>query len=313
MPDFDVLVLGDCNPDLILSGGDVEPVFGQVEKLVDRASLAVGGSGAIFACGTARLGLKTAFASVVGDDVFGRFMLDALRERGVDTRGVLVDPHRPTGVTVVLSKPSDRAMITAPGTIGDMRSGLVDLELVRSARHVHVSSYYLQRGLHEGLRDVFAEAHAADATTSVDPNWDPHGEWNSGLLGLLGETDWFLPNSAEARQITGIDDIEIAATALAENGCTLAVKLGAGGGLAARASEVVQVPAYEVRVEDTTGAGDSFDAGLVAAALAGEPLRRALEIAVVCGSLSTRARGGVDAQPTMEEVRAALESFRAAS
>jgi sugar/nucleoside kinase (ribokinase family) len=313
MPDFDVLVLGDCNPDLILSGGDVEPVFGQVEKLVDRASLAVGGSGAIFACGTARLGLKTAFASVVGDDVFGRFMLDALRERGVDTRGVLVDPHRPTGVTVVLSKPSDRAMITAPGTIGDMRSGLVDPELVRSARHVHVSSYYLQRGLHEGLRDVFAEAHAADATTSVDPNWDPRGDWNAGLLGLLGETDWFLPNSAEARQITGVDDIEIAATALAENGCTLAVKLGAGGGLGARESEVVQVPAYQVRVEDTTGAGDSFDAGIVVAVLAGESLRRALEIAVVCGSLSTRARGGVDAQPTMEEVRAALESFRAAS
>jgi sugar/nucleoside kinase (ribokinase family) len=178
---------------------------------------------------------------------------------------------------------------------------------------VHVSSYYLQRGLHEGLLELFAEARTADATTSVDPNWDPRGDWDAGLLRLLGRTDWFLPNSAEARQITGVDDIEIATTALAENGCTLAVKLGAGGGLAARGDEVFQVPAYQVRVEDTTGAGDSFDAGLVAAVLQGEPLRRALEIAVVCGSLSTRARGGVDAQPTMEEVRAALESFRAAT
>jgi len=313
MPDFDVLVLGDCNPDLILSGGEVVPEFGQVERLVENASLAIGGSGAIFACGAARLGLKTVFASVVGDDVFGRFMLDALQRRGVDTRGVLVDAHRPTGVTVVLSKPGDRAMLTAPGTIGDMRTALVDPELVRGARHVHVSSYYLQRGLHEGLPELFAEAHAADGTTSVDPNWDPRGDWDSGLLRLLSETDWFLPNSAEARRITGVDDIEIATTALAENGCTLAVKLGAGGGLAARGDEVIQVPAYQVRVEDTTGAGDSFDAGLVAAVLQGESLRRALEIAVVCGSLSTRMRGGVDAQPTMEEVRAALESFRAAS
>src|SRR5438552_657120 len=107
MADFDVLVLGDCNPDLILSGGDVEPAFGQVEKLVDSASLAVGGSGAIFACGAARLGLRTAFAAVIGDDVFGRFMLTALGERGVDTSGVLVDAHRPTGVTVVLSKGED--------------------------------------------------------------------------------------------------------------------------------------------------------------------------------------------------------------
>jgi sugar/nucleoside kinase (ribokinase family) len=313
MPDFDVLVLGDCNPDLILSGGDVEPEFGQVEKLVDAASLAIGGSGAIFACGAARLGLRTVFASVVGDDVFGRFMLDALERRGVDTRGVLVDAHRPTGVTVVMSKPSDRAMLTAPGTIGDMRSGLVDPELVRSSRHVHVSSYYLQRGLHEGLPELFAEAHDAGATTSLDPNWDPRGEWNGGLLRLLGDVDWFLPNSTEARQITGVDDIDIATTALAENGCTVAVKLGAGGGLAARAGEVTQVPAYQVTVEDTTGAGDSFDAGVIAAALSGEPLRRTLEIAVVCGSLSTRARGGVEAQPTMEDVRAALESFRAVS
>src|SRR5205085_10074844 len=313
MPDFDVLVLGDCNPDLILSGGEVVPEFGQVERLVENASLAIGGSGAIFACGAARLGLKTVFASVVGDDVFGRFMLDALQRRGVDTRGVLLDAHRPTGVTVVLSKPGDRAMLTAPGTIGDMRTALVAPELVRDARHVHVSSYYLQRGLHEGLLELFAEAHAADGTPPVDPNRDPRGDWDSGLLRLLSETDWFVPNSAGARRITGVDDIEIATTALAENGCTLAVKLGAGGGLAARGDEVIQVPAYQVRVEDTTGAGDSFDAGLVAAVLQGESLRRALEIAVVCGSLSTRMRGGVDAQPTMEEVRAALESFRAAS
>ena len=312
MPDFDVLVLGDCNPDLILSGGDVEPVFGQVEKLVGDARLAIGGSGAIFACGAARLGLRTAFASVIGDDVFGRFMLEALRERGVDTRGVLVDANRPTGVTVVLSRGGDRAVLTAPGTIGDMRGALVDPELVRGVRHVHVSSYYLQRGLHADLSELFGEAHMADASTSVDPNWDPRGDWDGGLLRLLSETDWFLPNSSEARQITGIDDIEIAATALAENGCTLAVKLGAGGGLAARGDEVITVPAYQVDVAETTGAGDSFDAGFVAAVLDGEPLRRALEIAVICGSLSTRVPG-IDAQPTMEEVRGALRSFRAAS
>jgi sugar/nucleoside kinase (ribokinase family) len=153
----------------------------------------------------------------------------------------------------------------------------------------------------------------ADATTSVDPNWDPSGDWNGHLLQLLAETDWFLPNSTEARQITGVDDIHVAATALAENGCCLAVKLGAGGALAARGEEVFEIPAYQVPVEDTTGAGDSFDAGFIAAVLDGQPLRSALETAVVCGSLSTRARGGVEAQPTMEDVREALGSLHAAS
>jgi sugar/nucleoside kinase (ribokinase family) len=309
MADLDVLVLGDCNPDLILSGEDVQPRFGQVERLVDSASLAVGGSGAIFACGAARLGLRTAFATVIGDDVLGRFMLDSLRAHGVDTRGVLVDASRPTGVTVILSRGGDRAMLTAPGTIGDMRGSLVDPDLLHGARHVHVSSYYMQRSLQSELGELFREAHEAGATTSIDPNWDPREEWNSGLLSMLSATEYFLPNSAEARRITGLDDIEIAATALAENGCTLAVKLGAGGGLAARGDEVLQVPAYQVDVEDATGAGDSFDAGFVAAMLDGLPLQRALETAVVCGSLSTRATGGVDAQPTTEEVRTALATF----
>jgi sugar/nucleoside kinase (ribokinase family) len=309
MADFDVLVLGDCNPDLILSGGDLEPAFGQVEHLVESASLVVGGSGAIFACGSARLGLRTAFAGVVGDDVFGRFMLEALQGRGVDTRGVLMDAHRPTGVTVILSRGGDRAILTAPGTIGDMRGALVDPDLLHAARHVHVSSYFIQRGLQPDLPELFAEAHGTDATTSVDPNWDPRDEWASGLLSLLAGTDWFLPNSAEARRITGLDDLEIAAASLAESGCTLAVKLGAGGGLAARGDEIIQVPAYKVDVADTTGAGDSFDAGFVAAMLEGQPLRRALQSAVICGSLSTRARGGVDSQPTMDELQKALAEF----
>ena len=77
MPKFDILVAGEINPDLILSG-NVVPEFGQVEKLIDGATLAIGSSSAIFACGAARLGLKVAFIGVCGDDVFGRFMLDEM-------------------------------------------------------------------------------------------------------------------------------------------------------------------------------------------------------------------------------------------
>ena len=80
---YDILVAGEINPDLILSG-DVAPEFGQVEKLVDTAALTVGSSSAIFACGAARLGLRVAFIGVCGDDLFGRFMLDEMQKRGVD-------------------------------------------------------------------------------------------------------------------------------------------------------------------------------------------------------------------------------------
>ena len=306
-PRFDLLVLGDANPDLIVRG-DVTPEFGQAEKLVDQASLVIGGSGAIAACGAARLGLRVAFGGVVGEDVFGRFMLDALAEHGVDTSGVLVDPSRPTGLSVVLSKGEDRATLTSLGTIADLRGGIVDPALLRSARHVHVSSYFLQAGLAADLPELFREAHEAGASTSIDPNWDPAGEWDGGLLSLLSETDCFLPNSVEARAITGVDDIDVAALTLAERGSVVAVKFGQGGGLAVWGDEDVRSESIPTDVVDTTGAGDCFDAGFLAGRLAGWPLGRCLQVAVACGSLSTRAVGGTAAQPTMDEALAALEA-----
>jgi ribokinase len=307
-PTYDVLVLGDANPDLVVRG-DVEPRFGQAERLVEAADLVLGGSGAIMASGAARLGLRVAFAGVVGDDLFGRFARQALEERGVDTRGLAVDPHRPTGVSVILAREEDRAILTATGTIGDLRGSLVDEDLLRSSRHVHVSSYYLQRGLRRDLPALFGAAQATGATISIDPNWDPSETWNGGLLELLSSTDLFLPNSAEARAITGVDDVDVAAEALTEHGTTVAVKFGQGGGLAADGRELVRCESVPADVVDTTGAGDSFDAGFVAGRLHGWPLGRCLQLAVACGSLSTRAAGGTAAQPTLAEALAAIEAI----
>src|SRR5690242_10033826 len=99
---LDVLVVGELNADLHVTGDDVEPEFGQVEKLVSRAVLTIGGSSALAACAAARLGLRTAFAGVVGDDALGRLMRSALAERGVDVTACRVQPGLDTGVTVLL-------------------------------------------------------------------------------------------------------------------------------------------------------------------------------------------------------------------
>jgi sugar/nucleoside kinase (ribokinase family) len=304
MADFDLLVIGDANPDLVLTG-DVRPAFGQVEQLVDDARLVVGGSGAIMACGAARLGLATAFCGVVGDDAFGRFMLEALGAAGVDTRGVVTSREERTGLSVILSEGEDRAILTFPGTIGALEAGSVDLDLVRSARHMHASSYFLQDRLQGGLPGLFAEARRAGASTSVDPNWDTSERWDGGLTALLEETDIFLPNEAEVRALTGREEVEAAGRALAERAGTVAVKCGASGGLAVRGDRVERVAAPPVAVVDTIGAGDTFDAGFVAGLVAGWPLDRCLRLAVAAGSLSTRGMGGTAAQPTMEEAVAA--------
>src|SRR5205085_8802614 len=145
MDGFDLLVVGDCNPDLIMAGDNVEPAFGQVERLVDHGRLEIGGSGSITACGAARLGLRTAFVGVVGDDELGRFMLEALRSRGVDVSACVVDRRAPTGVTVLLLRGngSDRAIVTAPGTVGSLTVANVPPALVEATRHLHVASYFL--------------------------------------------------------------------------------------------------------------------------------------------------------------------------
>ena len=309
---FDVVVLGDLNPDLVLSGPDVEPSFGQAERLVEAADLTIGGSAAIFACGAARLGLRTAIVGVVGDDLFGRFMLDALSARDVDTAAVAVDRSERTGLSVILSRPEDRAILTFPGAIAALRERHIDRDLLRGARHVHVASYFLQPELGGSLAGLFQEARAAGASTSVDPNWDPRERWDGGLRELLRHTDVFLPNAQEALRISGRDAVGSAAAALAANGPLVAVKLGAGGAVAVRGGYPPATFALRpLGAIDTTGAGDSFDAGFVHGQLSGGTVEQSLSLACACGALSTRARGGTAAQPSLEEARRLASSAAA--
>jgi len=295
-----------------MRGGDVMPAFGQAEHIVDEARMTVGGSGAILACGAARLGLRVAIAGVVGDDLFGTFMREHLVERGVDVSGLVVDRERPTGLTVVLSGNSDRAILTSLGTIAELRASMIDRELLASARHVHVSSFFLQRRLVPDLPDLFADAHAAGATTSIDTNWDPSGVWDDGLGDLLASVDVLMPNEMEATRLARTSDLEIAIAVLRQHVTTVVVKAGDRGAVAVGPGERATVPAMRVDAVDTTGAGDSFDAGFLAARLGDESLERCLAIANACGALSTRASGGVDAQPTMQEAIEAVERGGAA-
>jgi sugar/nucleoside kinase (ribokinase family) len=308
MSSFDVVVLGDANPDVIVRGGDVVPAFGQAERLVEEATLTIGGSGGIFACAAARLGLSVAFVGVVGEDRFGRFMLEELAANGVETRGVVVDPDRPTGLTVVLSAPDDRAMLTAPGTVGELRADRIDRAVLAEARHVHVSSYYLQRGLTPDLPRLFAEVRSAGATTSVDPNWDPSGRWDRDLLRLLASVDVFLPNEMEALSLAHISELDRAIATLREAGAgVVAVKRDGQGAVGADASGVFNVEGHDAPVVDSTGAGDAFDAGFLACWLAGTPLERALAVANACGAAAVGGPGGTASLATMGEALERVE------
>jgi sugar/nucleoside kinase (ribokinase family) len=308
---FRVLVAGELNPDAIVVGPDLAPEFGQVETLAADGVLTVGSSGAIFACGAARLGLATAYVGTIGDDAGGRFIVGELERRGIDTAACRVEEGRHTGLTVVISRGEDRAILTAVGAMDALTAADVTDALLASAEHLHVTSPALQPRLRAGLSDLFGRARAAGLTTSLDPGWDPAGEWDEALGAALAATDVFLPNAAEACRITAVDDPEAALEALASRVPTVVVKLGAAGAIAAEGEARARVAAPGVEVVDTTGAGDSFAAGFLRAGREGLPLEERLRIAVACGSLSTRGLGGVAAQPTWPEVNGTTASANA--
>jgi sugar/nucleoside kinase (ribokinase family) len=302
--DFDLLVVGEINPDLILTG-DVEPAFGQVEKIIDCAELVIGSSSAIFACGAVRLGLKTAFIGKCGDDLFGRYMLEAMEKQGVDIQHVIRVPGQSTGLSVILNRGSDRAILTYPGLIQALRAEEITDEILCQAGHVHVASYFLQTSLQSGLPTLFSRAHHLGLTTSLDTNYDPSGKW-IGFDELLSVTDVFLPNEAEACALAGTDSADLAATLLSQQVATLAIKLGVRGALGVTRDRRVYSTSIPVEVVDTIGAGDSFDAGFIYGYLQGWPLEKTLRAAVICGSLSTRLAGGTAGQVALPELLSLL-------
>jgi sugar/nucleoside kinase (ribokinase family) len=298
----DLLVVGDANPDVIVSGAPEHPSFGH-EELVDSGELVLGGSGAITACGAARLGLRTAFVGRVGDDEAGRFVLEALRRRNVDVSACVVDSEAATALTVVLVHGRRHAMLTSRGALERVEAADVPEALLARTSHVHSSALFLHPALRKTLPSLFAAAHAVGVTTSVDTNDDPSGTW-SGLDEVLRATDVLLVNESEARGLAGLPDLEAAARSLAERGPLPVVKCGVDGGLAYDSGSVVRAPASPAEVVDTVGAGDTFNAGFLAARLRGLSLADSLAVAVRCGTLSTRAAGGTAAQPTWEEATA---------
>jgi ribokinase len=309
-----VLVVGDANPDLVLSG-DVVPRFVQVEQLLDAASLVIGGSASITAHGLARLGRRVSLAAAVGDDHFGTFLTRLLDEAGVDVRHVAVRPDLPTGLTVALNRGPDRAMLTLTGAIdslteSDLHHALDDLhgqEPSRRLGHVHVASLYLQPSLAPALPSFLGRARELGLTTSMDTNGDPSERW-LGIDDLLPHLDVLLPNRDEAVALGRDADPRQAAVALASQGPLTVVKDGGAGAFAVSPDgHLVEAPGSPVDPVDTTGAGDTFDAAFLDAWLDGLPLHAVLRRAVVAGTFCVRHIGGTAGQPTQDQITEALD------
>jgi sugar/nucleoside kinase (ribokinase family) len=304
-----VLVVGELNVDIVLSGLTSVPPLGS-EVLAEDMRMVLGSASAIFANGMARLGHRVGFVSKMGDDDFGRFCRDALRNAGISTEGLLTS-SRPTGATIVLSTHGDRALVTHLGAIADLGYDDLPAGLFRGYRHLHLTSYFLQLRLRPDFGRLIREAKSAGLTVSFDPNSDPSQDWSPEIWEIMRDADVVFVNESEARALTGTARTSEALSILAARTHCAVVKQGGEGATAVRGNEKVHVNSFEVDVADTTGAGDSFAAGFVHGMLEGRSLRECLLLANATGALSATGVGGTAAQPDLQTLSAFLTAHTA--
>jgi sugar/nucleoside kinase (ribokinase family) len=294
MKPFDLTIAGELNLDLILYGlPSVMPL--ERELLASGFQTTLGSSSAIVAHNASSLGARVSFTTLVGPDEFGRIALERLQAAGVDTTRVARHSNIATGVTILLPHGAERHILTYPGTIAEMTVADLDFDFLTQARHFHLSSLYLQRGLQAGLPDLLRRLKQAGLTISLDTNDDPEDRWRGPLFDLLPYVDLFLPNESEICRMTGSADLETAIQHLSAKVPTIVVKRGRHGARVHQAGRNTDVASLNVVPVDTIGAGDSFDAGFLRAYLLSKDVVTCARAGNITGALSTQAAGGTEA------------------
>lgn len=299
---YDVLVVGELNVDLILNGIESFPEMGK-EKIAKQMSLVMGSSSAIFACNLASLGNRVGFIGKIGNDSFGDLVISNLEKKGVDTQLIIRSDSTFTGATVVLNFEQDRAMVTCPGAMESLSVKDIPFLEMGKARHLHLSSYFLQPGIRGDVAEIFRTAREKGLTTSLDIQWDPEEKWEFDYKSVLPYVDIFLPNESEIKALAAETDTLRALDKIKRYANSIALKCGERGGMLWEKDELIRRQAYtNDRFVDAIGAGDSFNAGFIHRFLQGAPGTSCLDFGNLAGAISTTAAGGTGAFTTPGEI-----------
>ncbi len=288
-----IVVVGSINRDIVVTTSRL-PRPGET-VLGDGYFEAPGGKGANQAVAAARLGADVKFLGCVGNDDAGRWLLDGLRDEGVDASRVLVDPDTPSGgAVIIVDDKAENIIVGLPGANGRVTVQDSWLPVIAAADVVLVQ-------LEIPFDAVVAAAEAAIGTVILNPA-PVHGFPSPSAGGLPARlsavVDITIPNSTEAEQL---GDIAVPTTI---------VTLGSAGAEIRTASSSRLVPAPSIAAKDTTGAGDAFCGAIAAALDRGADLGEAVVEAVHAGALSTTAPGARTAMPTRAELEAFLATGR---
>ncbi len=228
---FGITLAGEINLDMILYGLPEElPV--ERELLATSFQMTLGSSSAIFAHNLAVLGTSVGFIGKVGGDELGQIALDRLGEGGVDLSRTIRPavgtgaPGTGTGVTLLLPHGKVRRILTYPGTMAELTCADLDIDYLASAGHFHLSSLFLQTGLHEGLVPLLQDLKTRGLRISLDTNDDPADEWGGILDQVLPLVDILMPNESELLRIAKTATL---ADALAKIGSIVPLLIVKGG------------------------------------------------------------------------------------
>lgn len=299
----DVLVIGELNVDILLNKIKGFPVIGQ-EILADEMTLTLGSSSAIFAANLASLGIDTSFCGIVGKDFFGKFILSELNQKQVNTSLVAESIQYKTGLTVILNYQQDRANVTHCGAMEYFYLSDIPTDQFSQFKHLHLSSYFLQKGMQKDIVQLFKIAKDKDLSTSLDIQWDPDNKWDFPYKECLPYIDFFLPNEAEILALTKTNDMIYAFNILNDFANTIVVKRGVNGSVAYSKGDYTHaLPYLHSHFVDAIGAGDSFNAGFIRSYLKGKSLHESLLFGNLAGSINTIASGGTGAFTDLSSFR----------
>ncbi len=300
---FDVLVAGELNIDLILDKLDQFPVIGK-EIMAAEMIYTLGSSSAIFASNLSTLGASVNYCGCIGNDSFGDKIINDLAAKNVTTSNIIRSKTSGTGITVAFNFNQDRAMVTYPGAMNELKQNDITDDMLKQAQHLHVSSVFLQPALKPGLIDLFKRAKQFGLTTSLDPQWDPAEKWDCDWKNLLLFVDVFLPNIEELKNITQKTNLPGAVDAIKDFANLIVAKNSTEGAIAFYKNEVVEQPAFiNHDFADAIGAGDSFNAGFIRQFIRDKSLKQCAELGAVCGAINTTQKGGTAAFKDFETVK----------
>lgn len=304
MKKYDVLILGDINPDIMMVDYARLPNPGE-EVHVKKAYMELGGGAANCAAGLAKLNLKVAIYGFLGNDSFGQQLLLKLRELGISTDLICVRDDLSTGVSVALTNSEDRAFVTFEGANSEFDISKVPDEVIKQAKHVH--ALYYNETKNEMYQDFFKKVRSLGITSSFDIGYDVTETWNENIFDVVKYVDIFMPNEKESISYTRKQTAEEALEFMSKIGSTVVVKKGNNGSIGYRNGEFASSEPFLAKCVDTTGAGDAFNAGFIYGWLQNQSLEDCLTIGNATGSRSVQRYGGNPGFPYLEELKTFLK------